>query len=455
MEGISVFDQQLLANSWSTESMRAVFCEKNRIQKWLDVEAALAKAQATLKIIPQKAAKEITKKAHYELMDMDFILDECKKTRHSLVPTIKNLEKICDDNLGQYVHFGVTTQDIVDTGSVLQFKEAMQIIKNELKTIAKTLAKLAKTHKNTAMMGRTLSLQALPITFGHKVAIWLSELDRHFERILELEKRLYVGSIVGAVGTKASLSDQCNEVEKLTLENLGLQVPNISWQSARDRFIELGFVLGNINATFNKIAHEILILSHNEIDELAEPFGKGQVGSSTMPHKRNPAISENAVTVSNVFKANLAILSDIERHEHERDGQVWHMEWKLLPEMFLMLSVVLDNIKFTLSKLEVKKDKMLKNLNTLKGFILAERVMFALSKHYSKAYAHEIVYENAMLGIEKQRTFKEILLSDKRVSRVLKEKDIDALLDASTYVGYAPKLVDEFLIKIKNNAILK
>lgn len=298
-------------------------------------------------------------------MDMDFIFAEFKKTKRPLVPTVRGLEKACDNNLGEYVHFGVTTQDIIDTGLVLQFKEAMTLVKSGLKAIAKALAKLAKTHKNTAMMGRALALQALPITFGHKVAIWLSELERHFERILELEKRLYVGSIVGAVATKASLSDECNEVEKLTLENLGLDVPNISWQSARDRFIELGFVLGNINATFNKIAHEILILSHNEIDEVAEPFGKGQVGSSTMPHKRNPAVSENVVTVSNAFKANLAILSDIERHEHERDGQVWKMEWKLSPEMFLMLSVV-----------------------------LAERVMFALSDHYGKQHAHEIVYEN-------------------------------------------------------------
>ena len=365
MTGISVFDHRLLADSWSTQEMRAIFCEQNRIQKWLDVEAALAKAQAKLKIIPKKAADEIAKKAHYKFMDMDFIFAEYKKTKHPLVPTVRGLEKACDNNLGEYVHFGVTTQDIIDTGLVLQFKEAMTLIKSELKAIAKALAKLAKTHKNTAMMGRTLALQALPITFGHKVAIWLSELEHHFERILELEKRLYVGSIVGAVGTKANLSDECNEVEKLTLENLGLDVPNISWQSARDRFIELSFVLGNINATFNKIAHQLLILSHNEIDEVAEPFGKGQVGSSTMPHKRNPAVSENAVTVSNAFKANLAILSDIERHEHERDGQVWKMEWKLSPEMFLMLSVV-----------------------------LAERVMFALSDHYGKQHAHEIVYEN-------------------------------------------------------------
>ncbi|EAI7261988.1 TPA: adenylosuccinate lyase [Campylobacter lari] len=453
--GVSVFDMRLLQDSWSTPAMRAIFSEENRIQKWLDVEAALAKAQAKLGIIPNEAAIEIAKKAHYKFMDMDFIFAEFKKTKHPLVPTVRGLEKACENGLGEYVHFGVTTQDIIDTGLVLQFKEAMTLIKQDLKDIAKNLAKIAKEHKNTAMMGRTLALQALPITFGHKVAIWLSELNRHYERIIELEKRLYVGLIVGAVGTKASLSDKANEVEKLTLESLGLEVPDISWQPARDRFIELGYVLGNINATFNKIAHQLLILAHNEIDEIAEPFGKGQVGSSTMPHKRNPAVSENAVTVSNALRANIAILSDIERHEHERDGQVWKMEWKLLPEAFLMLSVVLANMKFVFDDLEVKKDKMLKNLDTLNGFVLAERVMFALSDHYGKQHAHEIVYENAMRGIENHKTFKEVLLEDERVNKVLSEKDIDVLMDATTYVGYAPKLVDEFLEKIANAPILK
>lgn len=455
MTGVSVFDMRLLADSWSSKEMRRIFCEENRIQKWLDVEAALAKAQAKLGIIPQNAADEIAKKAQYKFMDMDFIVAEFEKTKHPLVPTVRGLEKACDNNLGEFVHFGVTTQDIIDTGFVLQFKEAMILIKSELKNIAQSLFDLAKKHKNTPMMGRTLSLQALPITFGHKVSIWLDELRRHYDRIIELEKRLYVGSVVGAVGTKASLSDKCNEVEKLTVESLGLNVPDISWQPARDRFIELGYILGNINATFNKIAHQILILSHNEIDELAEPFGKGQVGSSTMPHKRNPAISENAVTVSNALKANIAILSDIERHEHERDGQVWKMEWKLLPEIFLMLSVVLKNMKTALSGLEIKKEKMLKNLNTLGGYVLAERIMFALSDYYGKQNAHEIVYENAMRGIEANKSFKESLMQDKRVSQVLSEKDIDVLMDSTTYVGYAPKLVDEFLLKIEKSAIFR
>lgn len=455
MQKVSVFDMTILQDSWSTAQMREVFCEENRIQKWLDVEAALARAQAKLGIIPKKAADEISKKAFYKFMDIEFIFNEFKKTKHPLVPTVRGLEKACENGLGEFVHFGVTTQDIIDTGLVLQFKEGLKLIKKDLKDIAKALLKLTKTHKNTPMMGRTLSLQALPITFGHKTAIWLSELNRHFDRIEELEKRLYVGLIVGAVGTKASLSDKCNEVEALVNKSLGLETPDISWQPARDRFIELGYVLGNINATFNKIAHQILILSHNEIDELAEPFGKGQVGSSTMPHKRNPAISENAVTVSNTLKANLAILSDIERHEHERDGQVWKMEWKLMPEIFLMLSVVLANMKTALSGLDVKKDKMLRNLNTLGGFVLAERVMFALADKFGKQHAHEIVYEAAMKGIENNISFKDVLLKDKDVSKALDKKEIEELLDPTTYVGYAPKLVDDFLEKIKNSEILK
>nr|WP_315083168.1 adenylosuccinate lyase [uncultured Campylobacter sp.] len=455
MQKVSVFDMLILQDSWSTPEMRDIFCEENRIQKWLDVESALAKAQAKLGIIPKEAAEEISKKAFYKFMDMKFIFNESKKTKHPLVPTVRGLEKACENGLGEFVHFGVTTQDIIDTGLVLQFKEGLGLIKKDLKDIAKALLKLTKDHKNTPMMGRTLSLQALPITFGHKSAIWLSELNRHFERIEELEKRLYVGLIVGAVGTKASLSDKCNEVEELVDKSLGLQTPDISWQPARDRFIELGYVLGNINATFNKIAHQILIMSHNELDEVAEPFGKGQVGSSTMPHKRNPAISENAVTVSNTLKANIAILSDIERHEHERDGQVWKMEWKLLPEIFLMLSVVLANMKTVLSGLEVKKDKMLKNLNALGGFVLAERVMFALADRLGKQHAHEIVYEAAMRGIEGGLSFKEVLLKDKNVSKILDKKEIERLLDPTTYVGYAPQLVDNFLQKIKNSKILK
>lgn len=452
---ISVFDMRLLADSWSTAEMRDVFSEENRIQKWLDVESALAKAQAELGIIPTDAAKEISKKAFVKNMDMDYIFAEFKKTKHPLVPTIRGLEKACDNGYGEFVHFGVTTQDIIDTGLILQIREGCKIIKRDIKDIARILLGVTKKYKKTPMMGRTLALQALPITFGHKTAIWLDEIIRHFERIVQCEERLYVGSIVGAVGTKAGLGEFANDVEKLTLDNLGLSTPRISWQPARDRLIELGYVLSNINATFNKIAHQILILSHNEINEINEPFMPGQVGSSTMPHKRNPAVSENAVTVSNTLKANFAILSDIERHEHERDGQVWKMEWKLIPEIFLMLSVVLSNMKFVLSGLNINQNDMMTNLNKLNGFVLAERVMLALSEYYGKQKAHEIVYELSMKGIELGKTFRESLLDSSLVTKYLNSSKIDELLDPTTYIGLAPEIVEDFLSSIEKSDIWK
>lgn len=451
---VSVFDSVLLADSWSSKQMREIFSDENRVQKWLDFWAALASEQANLGIIPKEAAEEISKKAKYKNLDMNYILEELKKTKHPLVPTIRGLEKICENGYGEYVHFGVTTQDAIDSGLMIQLKEATNLIKEELKSIAKALYKLSNEHKNTPMMGRTLALQALPITFGHKTAIWLSEVLRHLERIDEMSGRVFVGSIVGAVGTKASLSDFADEVEYKVCKRLGLLTPNISWQPSRDRLYEFGSVMGGINATFNKISHELLLLAHNEFNEVAEPFGKGQVGSSTMPHKRNPAVSENALTVSNTLKANIMILNELTKHEHERDGSVWKMEFKVMPEICLMLSVVLENMKFVLSGLEVKKAQMIKNLDILQGYVLAERVMFALADKLGKQHSHEIVYELSMQGIEKGVHFKDMLKNDKVVMEILTQSQIDELLDATTYVGYAPKLVEKLLKNVDNSGIL-
>ena len=300
------------------------------------------------------------------------------------------------------------------------------------------------------MMGRTLSLQALPVTFGFKTAIWLSEIDRHLERMEEMKPRVFVGSIVGAVGTKASFGEKADAMEKAVNDRLGLGTPNISWQAARDRFYEFGSVMGGINATLNKIGNQLLLLAHNEFDEIAEPFGEGQVGSSTMPHKRNPAVTENAVTVSNTLKSNINMLSDITKHEHERDGAVWKMEWKILPEICLMLSVVLDNLKFVFAGLEVKTTSMNNNLNLLKGYALAERVMFALADKMGKQTAHEEVYLAAMKGIERGVDFKTALLENKAIEAAMSEAELDALLDPATYVGSAPAITDTALAEVKS-----
>lgn len=447
--GTSVFDSVLLKDAWSTEEMRRVFNDENRMQRWLDVEAALALVQARLGMIPQAAADEIAAKSKLAHIDMDFVLHHLKITKHPLVPTVRALEQACDGTAGEYVHYGVTTQDIIDTGLVLQLRDAFEIIQRDLKILAADLTRLSKEHRDTPMMGRTLSLQALPITFGFKTAIWLSEIDRHLQRLQEMAPRVFVGSIVGAVGTKASFTDKADEMERAVNDHLGLGTPDISWQAARDRFYEFGSVMGGINATLNKIGNQFLLLAHNEFDEIAEPFGYGQVGSSTMPHKRNPAVTENSVTVSNTLKSNINMLSDITKHEHERDGAVWKMEWKILPEICLMLSVVLDNLKFVFAGLEVKKSSMLNNLNLLQGYALAERVMFALADKMGKQTAHEEVYLAAMKGLESGLDFKTALLGNKAVKNAVSEADLDALLDPTTYVGKAPALTDHALAQVK------
>ncbi|QYX57592.1 adenylosuccinate lyase [Roseovarius sp. SCSIO 43702] len=447
--GTSVFDSILLANSWSTEEMRGVFNDEARIQRWLDVEAALALEQAALGMIPQEAADEIAAKSRYDAIDMDLVLRELAKTKHPLVPVVRALEHVCENGAGEYVHWGVTTQDIIDTGLVLQLRDAYEIVRRDLEEMARSLLKLSEEHRNTPMMGRTLSLQAIPVTFGFKAAIWLSEIDRHLERLDEMAPRVFAGSIVGAVGTKASFGPKAHEMEKAVNKRLGLATPNISWQPARDRFYEFGAVMGGINATMNKIGNQLLLLMHNELDEVAEPFGEGQVGSSTMPHKRNPAVTENSVTVSNTLKSNINMMSDITKHEHERDGAVWKMEWKIMPEICLMLSVVLANLKFVLAGLEVKEESMLANLNLLKGYALAERVMFALADKMGKQTAHEEVYVAAMKGIEGGQTFKEALMGNDRISAAVSEQELDALLDPTTYVGHSPEIVDAALADIR------
>ncbi len=445
----SVFDSRLLQNVWSTKEMREVFSETNRMQKWLDYEAALAIEQGEMGIIPQDAAREIADRAKVEYLDMAKILEETARTKHSLVPTVRGLEHACRNGAGEYVHFGPTTQDVIDTGLMLQLKEAYAIVQRDLKKIGKHLYKVSKEHRGTPMTGRTLALQALPITFGHKAAIWLTELCRHHARLNDLEKRTFVGSVVGAVGTKASFGPKANELERRVLKRLGLQVPEISWQPSRDRFVEFGNVLGMIAGTLGKIGNEILLLAHNEIDELHEPFGEGQVGSSTMPHKRNPAVSENAVTVSTAIKGNVALLQDMMRQEHERDGAYWKMEWKILPEICLMTSIILENMEFALGGLLVNKAKMRSNLDLLGGFMLSERVMFVLSDKLGKQTAHELVYEASRKGMEGGMSFKDALFADERIRKVLTAEELTDVLDPTTYVGLSPELVDHALAAVK------
>jgi adenylosuccinate lyase len=445
----SVFDQALQQHMWSTDEMRAVFSEENRVQKWLDFEAALALEQGELEIIPRAAAREIAARARVAHIDLDQLATEVRRVKHPLVPAVRALQRQCGGEAGEFVHFGPTSQDVYDTGMMLQVREAHHILTRDLAAVAQALFRLADAHKHTPMAGRTHSVQALPITFGHKCAIWLAELCRHNERLVALEARTFVGQMVGAVGTKASFGPHAIELEKRVMARLGLNVAEISWQPARDRLGEYVGVLGLLGATLGKIANEIMNLEADEVGEVAEPFSEGKVGSSTMPHKRNPAVVETVVTLSRAIRYSVAMMHDAQMAEHERDVAAVRMEWKAVPEACMMTAAMLEMMHQALSGLTVKTDRMRANLDLLGGFLMSERVMFALAEKVGKQSAHELVYAAAMQGMEAGITFEQALLRNAAVRDALDPSSLRQLLDPSTYVGLAPAIVEAVLERIR------
>ena len=444
-----VFDDALIKHLWSTDELRAVFSDRNRVQKWYDFEAALALEQAGLGIIPRAAAQEIAARAKVENVDLEAIAAGIRRIKHPLVPALKAVEKLCADGHGEYIHYGPTTQDVLDTGVVLQIKDAHAIYLRDLKAIGRALYRLAEAHKATPMAGRSHGVQALPITFGHKAAIWLSETGRNYQRLRGLEARVFVGGMAGAVGTQASYGPQARELERRLMTRLGLGIADINWQPARDRFAEYVCVLAIIGQTLGKVANEIINLEHTEIGEAFEPFSVGKVGSSTMPHKRNPSSCEAAVAVSRALRYNAAFMLECMVIEHERDGSAWRGEWKALPESCLMAGGLLAMMSDVLSGLTVDAPRMRRNLDLLGGFLLSERVMFALSEKVGKQTAHDLVYEASMHGIEHGISFEQALLQNRQVKEALDADTLRAALDPATYVGHAPQIVDRVLAETK------
>ncbi|MEY4597375.1 MAG: 3-carboxy-cis,cis-muconate cycloisomerase [Pseudomonadota bacterium] len=440
-----VFDDILIQHLWSTEEFRNIFNDRNRLQKWYDFEAAFALEQGELGIIPKEAAADIAANCKISKIDVEAVAAEIRRIKHPLVPAVKAVQKLCKGDHGEYIHYGPTTQDVLDTAVMLQIKEAHALYLRDMKAIGNALVKLCEQHRDTPMAGRSHGVQALPITFGHKAAIWLSEMGRHYERLRQLEPRMFVGGMVGAVGTQASFGPKAKVLEQGVMKRLGLGVADINWQPARDRFAEYVNVLGLITATLGKIANEIITLEHTEIGELYEPFSTGKVGSSTMPHKRNPSSCEAVVGASRAVRYNVAYMMECMLIEHERDGSAWRGEWKALPESCLITGGILAIMKGVLSDLHVDVDNMRKNLDSLGGFLLSERVMFELSEKVGKQTAHDLVYEASMHGIENGISFEDALLQNPQVKKAMTLEEVRAVLDPTTYVGRGPEIVDEVL----------
>ncbi|MFC1837845.1 adenylosuccinate lyase family protein, partial [Thermodesulfobacteriota bacterium] len=355
-------DFQIQAGFYSTPELADIFDEKTRISRWLKIEATLAEAQGELGIIPPEAAEEIVRKSRLENLDLARLTKAYEQSLNSLLPVINGLKEVCDEGHCEFVHFGITTQDVLDTSQILEQKDALTVIYRDIKKLEKLLIDMARDHRDTPMIGRTHGQQALPMTFGLKVSIWLAEIRRHIERLIALGPRLFIIQLSGAVGTMAALGTQARTVAALTAEKLGLTsgVPN--WHNSRDILAEAAAVYGMLCSTFEKIASEIVQLSKTEIGELAESVPGGAQSSSTMPHKKNPVICERIAVLSRHARALVNVVMDSMIHEHERDARALWSEWLATPQIAIYTGTALHNLISVIENLEIYPERMLENL---------------------------------------------------------------------------------------------
>jgi 3-carboxy-cis,cis-muconate cycloisomerase len=446
--GAYVIDSQLFKDQFGTEAMRRIFSDENVVQKWLDVEAALAKVEAELGVIPERAAAEICRKSKVEYYDLDSMKREMDRTSHPIVPLLRAIKDVCEGDAGEFVHWGATTQDIMDTGTVLQIREALDEIEPNLRKMIELAGALARNHRSTVMAGRSHGQQALPITFGFKVAGWAAELGRNLERFAQMRKRVLIGQFSGAVGTLAALGKDGDAVQSRLMAELGLINPPITWHTSRDAMADITCTLAICVATIGKIAHEIYSLQKTEVAELEEPFSTGKVGSSTMPHKRNPPTCEGIVAIARIVRGIVPMAIEGVMAEHERDKVVLQVEREYISRLFSMTDAAVKKMNYVLGGLTVRPANMRRNLDIQKGLLMSEPVMMALGHKLGRQMAHELVYEICMDAFTQAEPLRDALLKHPEIASRISETELDAMLDPSSYLGMAETFVDRVLASL-------
>lgn len=445
----SIIDSNYYKDMFGTETMRAIFSDEARLQAWIDTEIALAKAQAELGIIPKGIEQELAKAAKLENLNMAEMKADFDRVGFPILPFVKQLNKACDKETARWVHYGATTQDILDTGMVLQIRNGLQIVEAELKAIILATAQLAEKHKKTVMAGRTFQQLAAPITFGYKAGVWLDEMLRHQDRLLQLKDRVLVGQCAGAVGTFATLGNDGIAVQERMMEILQLKTPDITWHTARDGWAEMIGLFAMISATLAKIANEVAILMRSEVGELSEPFEVGRGASTTLPQKRNPISCEPIIAIAPKMRELLSSQLTAMIQEHERGVGQMNIEWMVIPEAFILLSGSLKHSRFILENLWVDEKNMRHNLSLGGGLLMSEAVMMGLAPKVGKAKAHHLVYAAAGKAYENGLTLKEALMADEEITRELSEAEIDYLIDPANYVGCVETMISRVLNKVK------
>jgi 3-carboxy-cis,cis-muconate cycloisomerase len=441
----SLIDSAVFCDIFSTEAMRRVFSDENRVQKYLDFEAALARAQGRLGVIPKEAAEEIVRHCNADEIDFDKLKTQTERIGYPVLPVVQQLVALCRDGLGEWCHWGATTQDITDSATVMQIREALVLVEADLEGIADALAALARKYRDTPMAGRSNLQQAVPITFGYKMATVLAAFERHKQRLRELRARVLVGEFGGAAGTLSSLGDRGLEVQAELMKELKLGQPAIAWHTVRDTIAEVGCFLGLVTGTCGKIAFDIKLLMQTEVEEVYEPFHEGRGSSSTMPQKRNPISAVYITALTSVVRQQSAALLDAMVEDHERATGPWEIEWITLPEIFCYAAGALAQTLFVLTGLQVDEKKMRSNLDLTKGLIVSEAVMMGLGPYLGRQYAHDLVYDICRKVVATGRPLVDLLAENAEIKKHLDRPALERLCDPANYLGEAGAMVDRVL----------
>ncbi len=420
--------------------MNALFEDEYKLCSWLEVEVALAKAHAKLKSIPFEAAGEI--EAAAKEVKLARVLKIENEIHHDLMAMVRALSEKCG-KYGGYVHFGATSYDIEDTATGLTLKRAIGILRGHLEETSSLLKKHAIEKKGLVCIARTHGQHAVPTTYGMKFALWYAEVQRHLDRLKRAEENISVGKMSGAAGTMATFSGKGFEIQELVMKQLGLAPAKVTNQVVqRDRHAEVLFDLALIAATLEKIAKEIRNLQRNEIMEISEPFAQKQVGSSTMPQKRNPHKSERICSLARLVRSNVAVALENIPLEHERDLTNSANERFILSESFIVTDYMLSQMNVILGGLQFYPENIKRNLELTGGAVMAERIMIELANRgMGRQEAHELMRTSAMEAFAQKKKLLDVLLAKKEVTRLIKKDELLALFEPKNYIGEAPEIV--------------
>jgi 3-carboxy-cis,cis-muconate cycloisomerase len=442
----------LLGHLFTTEEMRAIFSDQRRIQAMLDFESALARALARTGMAPGTIVAPIESKCNAKLFSMETLAQQAALAGNLAIPMVQQLTSLVtksDEKAGGFVHWGATSQDAIDTGTVLQLRDALELTDQALAKLCDVIAKICEAHRSTLIAGRTWLQQGPPVTLGLKACGWLAAVERHRERVREIGKRVLVLQFGGAVGTLAALGTQGPAVAAALSEELKLTLPSLPWHSHRDRFAEVATTMGLLVGSLGKIARDISLMAQTEVSEVAEAAAPGRGGSSTMPHKRNPVGSAVVLAAAIRVPALVSVMLTSMVQEHERGLGGWHAEWETLPEICTLTAGALAHLTQVLNGLEIDAAKMGANLEVTRGLILAEAIAVALGEKIGRMPAHKLVEKASKRASENSQPFQDVLMEDAEVRKHLSARDIQCLLEPKNYTGSAEAMVQQVLSERK------